>query len=187
MDMISAVADNDEVVDHGVPCRQTMAEHRQVIFFTCRTTMVNGKLKKGIFKELVSQLQFKPRIIAKKLATLLSNHPGEEEHAVIARNHHILFKPGHSDRRTGKHKYNGEELTATVAAVPLKQRMNYRHLATKIGVPRTTVYYFLKPRPKRISRTIAAALEDNDETKILKKHLSALKPYLSEEVKQHRF
>jgi predicted nucleic acid-binding protein len=75
-----------------------------------------------------------------------------------------------------------------VAAVPLKQRMNYRHLATKIGVPRTTVYYFLKPRPKRISRTIAAALEDNhDETKILKKHSSALNPYLSEEVKQHRF
>jgi hypothetical protein len=156
--------------------------------------MVNGRPKQGIFKELASQLQFKPRIIAKhwktmakKLATLLSNHPGEEEHAVIARNHHILFKPGHSDRRSGKHKYNREELTATVAAVPLKQRMNYRHLATKIGVPRTTVYYFLKPRPKRISRTIAAALEDNDETKILKKHSSALKPYLSEEVKQHRF
>jgi hypothetical protein len=100
MEELAANAVNSEPVDNGVPCRQTTAEHRQVIFFTCRTTMVNGKPKKGIFKELASQLQFKPRIIAKhwntmakKLATLLSNHPGEEEHAVIARNHHILFKP----------------------------------------------------------------------------------------------
>jgi hypothetical protein len=76
--------------------------------------------------------------MAKKLAELLSNHPDEEEHVVIARSHHILFKTGHSDRRSGKFKFDREELTASIASVPLKSRMNYRHLATKIGVPRTT-------------------------------------------------
>jgi hypothetical protein len=72
-------------------------------------------------------------------------------------------------------------------AVPLKQRMNYRHLAAKIGVPQNTMYSFLKLRPKRVSRTTAAAKEDNDKSRILKRHLSSLKPYLAEEVKQHRF
>jgi hypothetical protein len=159
METLIEDAVNDEPVDNGVPYRQTTAEDRMMIFMTVKSTMVEGRPKHGIFRALADQLKFKPRIIAKhwntmakKLADLLSNHPDEEEHVVIARSHHILFKTGHSDRRSGKFKFDREELTATIASVPLKSRMNYRHLATKIGVPRTTVYYFLKPRPKRVSR-----------------------------------
>jgi hypothetical protein len=77
---------NGEPVDNDVPCRQTTAEQRQVIFFTCRSTMVNGKVKRGIYNELALQHQFKPRVIAKhwrtmakKLDTLLSNHPDEDQ------------------------------------------------------------------------------------------------------------
>jgi hypothetical protein len=65
--------------------------------------------------------------------------------------------------------------------------MNYRHLATKIGVPRTTVHYFPKPRPKQVSRAIAASLDNNKEGKLLRRHSSALKPALNDEVKEHHF
>jgi hypothetical protein len=58
-----ANGDNGEPLDNGVPYRQTTAEDRQVIFFTCRSTMVNGRPKEGIFQELANQLRFKPRLL----------------------------------------------------------------------------------------------------------------------------
>lgn len=127
METFAAAVASDGLVDdldNDVPNRQTTASDRQAIFCTCKSTMVDGRVKKGIFSELAKQLKFKPGTIStqwhsmeSKLKRLLNNHPGEDEAAVVARNHHILFEPLHARRKKGKYKYNRDDLTASVAAL----------------------------------------------------------------------
>jgi hypothetical protein len=109
---------NDEPVNNDGTYRQTTAADQQTIFLACRSTMVKGKTKRGIFNELTNQLEFERKTVARQwhnmvasLSTLLSNHPGENEADVISRNHHILFQPAHSSRR------DREELKVIIASL----------------------------------------------------------------------
>ena len=47
-------------VDHGPAYRMTRSDHRMTIFYRCRSAMVEGKMTRGIFKELAGELGFSP-------------------------------------------------------------------------------------------------------------------------------
>jgi hypothetical protein len=178
---------NNDIAQH-LKKRDTTAEDRRSIFFACRMAMVDGKLRKGFLSELASELGFERKTISRqwkqmslKMAPLLNNQNQENHASIIRDNAHILFGTGHSSRRKGKYKYDREELKATVAAVPQKQRQSVRGLASVIGIPQTTVQDFLKPpkpKPKK---------DADQEVKILRRHSSALKPKLTEMNKLERF
>jgi hypothetical protein len=154
---------------------------RQAIFFACRSSMQDGRLKKGIQSILAKNLGFDRKTISRQwtqmkraLLPLLSNQPIETHDAIIQANSHILFRTGHSDRRKGKVKYDREEMLATIAAIPFKQRRSVRKLAAKMGIPRSTIQAFIKP-PKGAKGSL------------LVRHVSKLKPTLTELNKVTRF
>jgi hypothetical protein len=64
MSASSDASDNEGVVDNGGTYRQTTAADRQSIFVTCRSTMVDGHLKKGIFRDFSTQLGFERKTVA---------------------------------------------------------------------------------------------------------------------------
>ena len=86
-----AVADNDE--------SQVQAEDMRVIFFAIQNSMVDGRLKPGIFFHLARQMGFERSTtvsrqwhkMAARLQTLLNNQPEEEPDTIIKQNGHILF------------------------------------------------------------------------------------------------
>jgi hypothetical protein len=59
-------SDNDGSMDNGGTYRQTTTADWQSIFVTCRSTMVDGHLKKGIFRDLSSQLGFERKTVARQ-------------------------------------------------------------------------------------------------------------------------
>jgi hypothetical protein len=60
----SAITDDEEAVDNDDTYGQTIVADRQCIFIACRSTMVNGRLKRGIFSSLAKQLGFECKTIA---------------------------------------------------------------------------------------------------------------------------
>jgi hypothetical protein len=160
--------------------KDTSFSDRQTIFFTCRASLMDGHLKKGIQSELARLLGFDRKTInrqwrqmSRAVDLLLSNEPEDQHDAIIQANTHILFRTGHSDRRLGKYKYDREEMLANIAAIPIKQRRTVRKLAAKIGIPPTTIQGFLKPKGGKRS--------------LLVRHVSKLKPTLTEMNKVARF
>jgi hypothetical protein len=148
-DSSAGVPDND-----GRKFRQVSVEEQRTIFHACRATMVNGRLKRGIFSELAKSMGFQARIIAghwhrmeRSLSTLLNNHPVGEHTGIIQDSHHILFRVNHSKRRKGKYKESRAALKRRIRRVPLKLRRTRRLLAAQLNKPLTTVHWLVKERP----------------------------------------
>jgi hypothetical protein len=181
----------DNVVAERVKMTATNYGDRRTIFIAIRATMVNGRPRRGIFKELADQLGFTRKTVSRqwnamqmKLAPLLCNHPEQEHGQIIQQNADLLFETGHSSRRKGKFKYDRQEMEAQIAAVPLKERMTVRHLAGTIALPKTTVHSILKPPlPKRLATEVA----ETKDGALLERHRSKLKPTLTELNKLVRF
>jgi hypothetical protein len=181
----SGGSDNEGPVHNDKKYSQLTAAHLQTIFYTVRSTMVDGRPKHGIFTKIARQLlhdrvtiwrQWKQ--MKRKLALLLNNQPEEDHHGIIAASSHILFATGHSSRRKGKFLYNRQELKEAAEAVEQDKRPTLRHLAAHVGVPLTTLYYLLKGRKPPTYK--------NGET-IFVRHSSKLKPTLTDQNKVHRF
>jgi hypothetical protein len=174
-----------EDVEDGLNHRTTTDGDRQSIFFVCRSTMVNGHLKSGIQKELASQLGVSRMTVSrqwtamnKKLAPLLINQPDASTHAEIIREHaHILFGDGKASRRKGKYKYDRDDFKEAVKAVDFKDRRSIRKLAAQVGVPKSTISDFMKPKTK----------EAANEQPVLFRHVSKLKPTLTEANRFERY
>jgi hypothetical protein len=186
IEMVDSDTDTDgESVHNGDRRhRQTAATDRAAIFYGVRATIVNGRPKRGIFRELAKRLKFKPLTIARqwhsmarKLADLLSNHPEEDHERIITESHHILFATCHSLRRFGKYKHDRDELREAIKDVAFKDRRTYRHLASTMDMPLTTVYRLDKGRKATANKDAA----------ILKKTRCSLKPTLSNIQKEWRF
>jgi hypothetical protein len=174
--------DNEDAVEDMPGRKNTTAADRAIIFYACKTSMENGHLKNGIFKELASQLGFKPKAISRqwhgmqaKLAPLLDNQDENKHNGIILQNRHFLFETDQSKRRKAKYKYDRAELDANIRAIPLKQRQSLRSLAGQVGVPMSTVHYFLKDGTR----------EDGEA--LLKRHVSRLRPTLTDENKVERW
>ena len=164
--------------------RTTTYSDRQSIFFVMRSTMVNGHVKPGILKELADQLGVSRMTISRqwtsmnnKLAPLLINQDDASTHAAIIREHgHILFGDGKASRRKGKYKYDRDLFKEAVKEVPFKDRRSIRKLAAQIGIPKSTIMDFMKPKnPNR------------GDIPILFRHISKLKPTLTEANKLERY
>jgi hypothetical protein len=98
--------------------RDTTADDRRIIFYSCRAAIVNGVLRPGTQSELAWQLGFQKKTVSKlwtmmnrKLTPLLDNQDEEDHLGIIQGNAHILFGTGHSSRRKGKMKYDRDELS----------------------------------------------------------------------------
>ena len=161
----------------------TRPQHRMTTFFRCRSAIVKGKMKRGIFKELSVELGFSPRTVSRpweamlgKLAPLLINHPDEDETAIIQRSHHILFEVDHCNRRKGKYGHDHEALREEIRTLECKGRQTHQHLAAQIGLPLTTTYRLTKGR----------IIKFQNEGVILYKHSSSLKPTLTDSNKYWR-
>jgi hypothetical protein len=185
MEDSSEPSDNEGPADNGRKYTCLTAQQLQIIFYTIRTTMVNGRPQRGIFTKLASQLgctrltiwrQWKR--MKKKLAILLNNQPEDDHIGIIAASSHILFATGMSERRKGKFKYCREELKLATLAVEQDKRPTLRHLSAHIKVPLTTLYYILKGRKPPVY--------ENGE-RIFNRRTIKLKPTLTEENKVHRF
>jgi hypothetical protein len=167
--------------------RQVKPNEMQVIFVAVRSTMVNGKKKRGIFFELARQLNLNRATVSrqwhtmeKSLHDLLINHPGEEPDAIIHRSHHILFKNRLADKRKGKFKHDREALRERIRAIGLKARRTRRQLAGKLDLPLSTVHWLVRERhayqgPKLLYGGTIARM-----------HSSSLKPTLTNANKLHR-
>jgi hypothetical protein len=180
MEELATAPANGEEDDNDDTYRQTTAADRQCIFIACRSTMVNGRLKRGIFSSLAKQLGFERKTIArqwynmvKSLSTLLSNHSQDDPNVIIQRSHHILFQPEHCKRRAGKFKYDRDNLKVTIASFTCKQRRAVRLLAGQLKLPVGTVHYLLKPRPPPKDSSVYGGI-------ILRRHASKLKPTLKD-------
>jgi hypothetical protein len=184
---VSELRANEGVVDNGRTRRETTMAERQVIFYACRATMVNGRIQRGIFGKLAKDLGFERKTISRqwksmqaKLAPLLINHPAADHGKIILDNHHFLFGTKQTDRRKGKYKYDRVTLTAELLELTSKARRSVRHLAGVTGLPMTVVHYLLKPRPSPKNKS-------DDSGVILYRHSSSLKPTLTETQKLWRF
>jgi hypothetical protein len=182
--------DNDGPVRKGSKYRETTMADRQAIFIAVRSTMVDGKKKRGIFIEIGRQLGFKSstisrqwRSMSQRLPALLDNHPVEEHEEIIRKNHHILFATKQSSRKKAKFKHDRVALHADIKKIRVKERRTTRHLASKLGIPLSTCHYLLKPRPP--PRRIGDG--DEDDGIILRRETSKLKPTLRNEHKIWRF
>jgi hypothetical protein len=151
MESISGDADNGGPVNKDRKYKQLSAADLQTIFYSIRSTMVNGRPKHGIFKKIAVQLahdrvtiwrQWKQ--MNRKLAMLLSNQPEEDHLGIIAAGSHILFATAHSSRRKGKCLYDRTELKEAAFAMAQDKRPTLRHLSAHLGVPLTMLYYLLK-------------------------------------------
>jgi hypothetical protein len=120
--------------------RQVKPNEMQVIFVAVRSTMVNGKKKRGIFFELARQLNLNRATVSrqwhtmeKSLHDLLINHPGEEPDAIIHRSHHILFKNRLADnKRKGKFKHDSREaLRERIRAIGWVEGMTHKKTACR--------------------------------------------------------
>jgi hypothetical protein len=67
---VFTMADSDGDSSAGKPdndgrkVRQVSVEEQRIIFHACRATMVNGRLKRGIFSELTKSMGFQARPLA---------------------------------------------------------------------------------------------------------------------------
>jgi len=114
-------AGNDNDVEHLPKYRTTTYTDRHTIFFACRCSMVNGRLKPGIQRELARQLGFERGAICRqwttmndKLAPLLCNQPEDMHLDIIRQNGHILFGDDKCLRKKGKYKYDRDEFMEAV-------------------------------------------------------------------------
>jgi hypothetical protein len=172
-----------EEVENEHSHRSTTCGERQSIFFTCRSTMVNGHLKAGIQKELAKQLGLSRMTISRqwttmnlKLAPLLINQDEANHATIIRENAHVLFGDEKSKRRKGKFKYDRDEFKEAVKGVELKSRRSIRKLGRQIGVPATTISNILNPRKP-----------EPGVNPILVRHVSKLKPTLTDVNRLERF
>jgi hypothetical protein len=145
--------------------------------------MANGHVKAGIHLE-IAHLEIARQLnilritvsrqwasMSRKLAGLLCNHPGEEEHAVIKTNADVLFGDGKLSRKKGKYKYNQEELLEVIRDTPFKKRRSVRKLASRVGIPYITMNKCIHPR-----------LEGEDP--LIKQVVSKLKTMLTDKNKE---
>lgn len=173
--------DTDNDVEDPRQYRTTVFADRYAIFYACRSTMVNGHLKIGIQKELAKQLGISRITVSRqwcrmkdKLAPLLSNQPEDEHGKIIQQNALFLFGDGKSLRKKGKYKYNRDELREQIKLIPFKSRRSVRKLAAKMGMAPSTMDKYLHPR-----------LED--EEALIIRHISKLKPTLTDKNKEERY
>jgi hypothetical protein len=190
MESSSEDDDYDGPIRKAPRYKETTAADRQTIFMAVRSTMVEGKVKRGIFMELGKQLGFKPatvsrqwRSMSQRLPALLGNHPVEEHPQIIKESHHILFATGQSSRKKAKWKYDRVALDQHIKDnIAKKKRRTTRHLAGCLGIPLSTCHYLLKPRPKPRPRD-----NNEDDGIILRRATSKFKPTLKYEHKIWRF
>ena len=130
---------NEEPVDNEVGHKQTSSAQQQAIFVAVRTTMIDGKLKHGIFSEVGQLMGFSPETVSRqwrsmndKLVGLLDNHPNGEHAAIIVVNHHILFDTDHVGQRKGRYKYDREALRDTIKEIPFKGRHTIPQAGCKV-------------------------------------------------------
>jgi len=166
---------------HPLTMRNTTAADRKAIFITCFSSMRDGVLKRGVFRELATTMGFERKTVARqwysmqaKLAPLLINHPDNDHADIISRNSHILFETDHCKRRKGRYKRDRMALQEQVRAVPLKQRRSMRKLSARVNVPVTTLHNYLKARLPR-----KPPIGDNDAAVVFVRHRSKLKPTLT--------
>jgi hypothetical protein len=174
--------DNGDVEEDPADRKNTTAADRAIIFYACKASMQDGRLKTGIFTELAGQLGFKPKSISRqwhsmqaKLAPLLDNQDENLHNGIILQHRNILFETNQSQRRKNKYKYDRVDLEAQVRAIPLKQRQSLRSLSAQIGVPISSVDRFLR----------GGSREDGQA--MFKRHVSKLKPTLTDENKVQRW
>jgi hypothetical protein len=183
MDSPSGQADNGEPsgMEYAISYhRQMSAEDKRLVFVAVRSTMVNGRPRKGIFSELAKQLRFEPLTVSrqwhrmvKSLQTLLSNHPAEEPDAIINANPHILFGTKQHLRRYGKYKHDRVELCGKIRSIVFKSRRTRRQLAAQLQLPLSTTHWLVRDRacykgPKLLYGG-----------RVAKVHSSSLKPTLT--------
>jgi len=161
-------------------------EDQKVIFFVVRSTIVNGGMKTGIFRELANQLGFERRAVARQwrnmetsLRDLLHNQTEELHAGIIEESHHILFKVNHSARRLGKYKHNRAELQQRIKDIPFKERKTRRLLAARLNLPLSTTQCLVRDRRKGPKVWYGGAM--------IKVYSSSIKLALTDGNKLHRF
>jgi hypothetical protein len=174
-------SDNGDDVEDAAKYRTTTSVDRFAIFMTCRSTMVNGRVKKGIQIALANQLGISRVTVSRqwtaintKLAPLLSNHADDTHQKIIRDNHDFLFGDAKSARRAGKHKYDRGVLKEAMKVIAFKGRRSVRRLAFKMGIPLVTVHRYIHPR-------------NPNEEPLIKRFISKLKPTLTEKNKEARY
>jgi hypothetical protein len=173
--------DNGDPVEHERRYRTTTMADRYAIFMTCKSTMVNGRLKSGIQKELAELLGISSTTVSRqwsamnlKLAPLLVNQDDAQLSTIIQQNLHILFSDGKSSRKQGKYKYDRDLLIEQIKMVPIKQRRSVKKLAMNIGMAKTTIHQYIHPRNKA-------------EQPLIIRHISKLHPTLTDSNKEERY
>ncbi|CAB9529989.1 transposon protein [Seminavis robusta] len=125
--------------------RYLNSDDRKVVYFSCKSAMVDGKIPRGVFKRVANSMGSNRSTVSRQwesvsraLAPLLDNHPETAHAQIIAANGHI-FDPGFSSRRKGKYKHDRGALRTTIKEVPLQQRRSMRKLSRKLHIPRTSL------------------------------------------------
>jgi hypothetical protein len=174
--------DNDNDVDDIADRKNTTAADRAIIFYACKASMQDGRLRIGFFKELAGQLGFKPKSISRqwhsmqaKMAPLLDNQDENLHNGIILRNRNTLFETNQSQRRKNKYKYDRADLAMQVRAIPLKQRQSLRSLSAQMGMPVSSINMMLKEGTRE------------DGQAVFKRHVSKLKPTLTDDNKVQRW
>jgi hypothetical protein len=173
--------DHEDAVEREALYRTTTFADRYAIFMTCKATMVNGRVEKGIQKKLAGLLGLSRGTVSRqwtamnnKLAPLLITQDGENLPSIIQANMQVVFGDGKSSRKKNKFKYDRDDLAETIKAVPVKARRSVKKLGMQVGIPKTTIHYYLHPRNK-------------DDVPLLKRHISKLHPTLTEKNKVERY
>jgi hypothetical protein len=175
-------SDNDGPVEDPRKYRTTTFAERYAICLTVRATMVDGRVKKGIHKELALQLGLGRVTVSRqwatirdRLAPLLITEPDVDKHPEVIRNNQVLlFADGKSSRKRGKYKYDRTEVDAAIKAIPHKLRRSIRKVAMRIGMAKSTVNQYVHPRLP-------------DEVPLLRRAVSKLKPTLTDTNKETRY
>jgi hypothetical protein len=174
-------SDNDDPVEDPRHHRTTTMAERHALFLTIRSTMANGRVKKGIQKELACQLGLSRVTICRqwaimrdKLAPLLITQPVHLHPEIIRNNHSFLFADGKASRKLGKYRYDRDEVDAAIKAVPVKLRRSVRKVAMRISMAPSTVHKYVHPR-------------NPNEEPLLKRGISKLKPTLTDKNKETRY
>jgi hypothetical protein len=171
----SGESDDDEPVQKDHKFWQVTRVDKMTIFFGVRNTMVNGRMKRGILKNIWIDNNFSTMgWHAKKLTRLLNNQDEADREGIVHTSYDILFGIKHSDHRKGKYKYDHEALKAAALAIHQDRRPSLWHLSAQMGIPLIPLYYLLKGHK--------APMHQNVKT-IFIQHWSKLKPTLTDENK----
>jgi hypothetical protein len=138
-------------------------------------------MKPGVQKELARLLGVSRVTVSRqwtkvnsKLAPLLINHEEDRHREIMQENLHFLFGDGKSLRKKGKYIYDREDLREQIKLVPHKARRSVKKLACQVGMAKSTINQYIHPRSA-------------DEQPLIIRHVSKLKPTLTEKNKVERY